>query len=73
MTVPDIFISVILLGSVALFGLAAVLVFSWAFRTGQLSNFEQAAQSIFDADEPIGQPTDRFPTANQALADNPRK
>ena len=48
-------------GFVIVFGLIAVYGLVWSIRTGQLRNFEAGAKSIFDDDEPIGVPTDRFP------------
>jgi nitrogen fixation-related uncharacterized protein len=41
-----------------IFGGAAVLALAWAISSGQLSNFSRGADSIFDADEPIGEMTD---------------
>jgi hypothetical protein len=49
----------VLMGTAILFGGAAVFVLSWAFRNGQMSNFARGATSIFDPDEPVGQPTDQ--------------
>lgn len=49
------------IGSVVLFGGAAVLAMGWAFRAGQFDNFDRASRSIFGPDEPVGEPTDRFP------------
>jgi nitrogen fixation-related uncharacterized protein len=48
-----------------LFGFAAsaLLGFWWAAAHGQFSAIERGATSIFDEDEPIGQPTDSFPEA----------
>lgn len=46
---------VMLLGS---FG--TLLAFSWAATHRQFEDLEAAAESIFDADEPIGTPTDTF-------------
>jgi len=57
----DVAILLTILGSIALFGGAAVLALGWAFRNRQFENFEQGARSIFDPDEPIGEPTDAFP------------
>ncbi|MDP4623560.1 MAG: cbb3-type cytochrome oxidase assembly protein CcoS [Akkermansiaceae bacterium] len=48
---------VMLLGSVG-----ALFAFSWAATHQQFENLEAAAESIFDADEPIGKPTDNFIT-----------
>lgn len=58
MNPADFAILATLLGSIVLFGGAAVLALGWAFRTGQFNNFQQGAQSIFGPDEPIGEPTD---------------
>lgn len=48
------------LGSVLLFGGAAVWALAWAVRDGQFDDFHAGARSIFDADEPVGQPTDQI-------------
>ncbi len=40
---------------------SALLAFYWAVKDGQLNNLPEAAKSIFDDDEPVGIPTDRFP------------
>ena len=45
-------------GSVVLFSTVAALAFSWAVKDGQFRNLNRGARSIFDADEPIGEPTD---------------
>ncbi len=44
-------------------GFAVVVIWAmwWAIRGGQMSNFQKGATSIFDADEPIGMATDKFP------------
>jgi cbb3-type cytochrome oxidase maturation protein len=42
-------------------GLTGVGALFWALRSGQMDNFPAGARSIFDAEEPIGQITDRFP------------
>jgi len=49
-------------GSVVVFGGAAVLALGWAFRDGQFENFDRGARSIFGPDEPVGEPTDAFPS-----------
>ncbi|MCE9532086.1 MAG: cbb3-type cytochrome oxidase assembly protein, partial [Planctomycetes bacterium] len=65
MSILDFFVfstvNVILIGSVVVFGGAAVFALSWAVRDGQFQNFERGARSIFDPAEPIGEATDRFP------------
>jgi cbb3-type cytochrome oxidase maturation protein len=51
--------------SVVVFGGATVLAMGWAFRSGQFENFGRASRSIFGPDEPVGQPTDAFPTRDE--------
>lgn len=48
-----------------LFFVAAAYALYWAQKNGQLSNFEEGAQSIFDEDEPLGQQTDNFPVSKK--------
>jgi cbb3-type cytochrome oxidase maturation protein len=57
----DVALFATVVGSMLLFGGAAVLALGWAFKRGQFENFDRGARSIFDADEPIGEPTDAFP------------
>ncbi len=64
MTAVDIALFATVIGSIVLFGGAAVLALGWAFRSGQFSNFDRGAKSIFGPDEPIGEPTDSFPDMN---------
>lgn len=40
---------------------SALLAFCWAVKDGQLNQLPEAAKCIFDDDEPVGTPTDRFP------------
>jgi cbb3-type cytochrome oxidase maturation protein len=40
---------------------SAVLAFWWAADSGQFKDPKEGARSIFDADEPVGVPTDHFP------------
>lgn len=61
MAPTDLAILATIIGSIVMFGGAAVLAMGWAFRNGQFENFQQGAQSIFGPDEPIGEPTDAFP------------
>jgi cbb3-type cytochrome oxidase maturation protein len=57
----DIALFATVIGSMLLFGGGAVLALSWAFKNRQFENFDRGANSIFDADEPVGEPTDAFP------------
>ncbi len=50
--------AVMLIVSLVVFGGGAVWALTWAFRTGQMSNFARGATSIFDPDEPMGEVTD---------------
>ncbi len=61
MDTDDFIIYAVLLGSIFVFGGAAVLALSWSVRDGQFRNFERSARSIFDPAEPIGEMTDVFP------------
>lgn len=61
MTTQELLIYLTWAGSILFFGGAAVLALAWAFREGQFEDFHTGARSIFDPDEPIGQPTDSFP------------
>ena len=62
-TAVDIALFASVVGSILLFGGAAVLALGWAFRAGQFDNFDQGSKSIFGPDEPIGEGTDAFPDA----------
>ena len=62
----DVALFATVIGSMALFGGAAVLALSWAFRDGQFDNFQQGARSIFGPDEPVGEATDAFPGQSPA-------
>jgi cbb3-type cytochrome oxidase maturation protein len=66
----DIALFATVVGSIVLFGGAAVLALGWAFRNGQFDNFDQGSKSIFGPDEPIGEPTDAFPGAKPAQVDD---
>ncbi|MBP3959262.1 hypothetical protein J8F10_28795 [Gemmata sp. G18] len=57
----DVALFATVIGSIVLFGGAAALALSWAFRDGQFDNFQQGSQSIFGPDEPVGEATDTFP------------
>lgn len=57
----DWFFYAIALPVALLFLASAVYALHWAAKNGQLKEFERGAASIFDAEEPVGQPTDAFP------------
>ncbi len=61
MSPADFAVLATVVGSIVMFGGAAVLALGWAFRNGQFDNFQQGALSIFGPDEPVGEPTDKFP------------
>ena len=52
---------VLIWGTWIVFGISTIWALSWAVRHGHFSNFDGAARSIFDEDEPIGEMTDYFP------------
>jgi nitrogen fixation-related uncharacterized protein len=45
----------------AAFFTAGVYALRWSIKDGQLENLDKGAESIFDAEEPLGQQTDHFP------------
>lgn len=55
-----IVLSAMLLGAVGI-----IAAFFWAANNKQFENIEDGSTVIFDADEPIGERTDRFPTKNK--------
>jgi cbb3-type cytochrome oxidase maturation protein len=61
MNAVEIALFATVIGSIVLFGGAAVLALGWAFRDGQFDNFDRGAKSIFGPDEPVGEATDAFP------------
>lgn len=52
--------SIVILVVMLTLSFITLLAFSQAAAGGQFDDPEGAARSIFDADEPIGQPTDMF-------------
>ena len=52
----------LLVGGTVVFGGSALLAFCWAVRNGQLRNLPEASRTIFDDEEPVGTPTDKFPS-----------
>lgn len=55
----------------ATLGLTAVAALVWAIHAGQFQSIDDGAESIFDAEEPIGMITDSFPvsTSKRKAAD----
>ncbi len=43
------------------FGISVVWALTWAVSQGYFSDFDGAARSIFDEEEPVGEMTDYFP------------
>lgn len=70
MTAVDVALLVSTVGSIVLFGGAAVLALGWAFKNGQFENFDRGARSIFGPDEPVGEPTDAFPGVRQDVEED---
>jgi nitrogen fixation-related uncharacterized protein len=56
---------VLVFGLIAAFSASVVWAFWWAVRGGQLSEFQKGATSIFDADEPVGRPTEGLPRTDR--------
>lgn len=55
------FVYLLIWGSTLIFGASTVWALVWAIRRGEMSDFKAGAESIFDDEEPLGQPTDAFP------------
>jgi cbb3-type cytochrome oxidase maturation protein len=56
---PVLVASTVILVVMLLGSIGALFAFSWAATHHQFEDLEKAAESIFDADEPIGTPTDK--------------
>lgn len=54
--------SIVILVVMLLGSAGALYAFSWAATHQQFENLEEASKTIFDADEPIGTPTDKYIT-----------
>ena len=52
---------ILVFGLLAAFSASAIWGLWWAMKTGQFSQFQKGAASIFDDEEPIGRKTDAFP------------
>ena len=55
------FVYILMWSCMVLAGASAVWALLWAIKTGQMSNLNQGAASIFDDEEPVGAITDSFP------------
>lgn len=53
--------TLLLIGGIVFLSGSALVAFYWAVKDGQFQNLSQAPLVIFDEDEPVDQPTDRFP------------
>jgi cbb3-type cytochrome oxidase maturation protein len=53
--------AILILGGLIFLSGSALIAFTWAAKTGQFKDLKKGANVIFDEDEPIGKPTDRFP------------
>lgn len=47
---------------------SAVYALYWSSKKGQLRDLDQGALSIFDEQEPVGRPTDHFPSGKPRRA-----
>ena len=52
---------IILVGGMVILGGSALAALCWSFTDGQLRDLKQAPLTIFEEDEPVGTPTDKFP------------
>ncbi len=52
----------LLLGGLVFLSGSALAGFYWAVKHGQLNNLSEAPRTIFDEEEPVGVPTDSFPS-----------
>lgn len=52
----------LLIGGLVFLSGSALFAFYWSVKDGQLDNLGEAAKTIFDDGEPIGTPTDKFPS-----------
>ena len=52
----------LLIGGLIFLSGSALAAFWWAVKDGQLRNLREAPLTIFADDEPVGTPTDRFPS-----------
>jgi len=55
--------ALLLIGGLVFLSGTALAAFYWAVKDGQLNNLPEGARSIFDDDEPVGAPTDKFPSS----------
>jgi len=55
--------ALLLIGGLIFLSGSALAAFYWSVKDGQLNNLPDAARTIFDDDEPVGTPTDKFPSS----------
>lgn len=56
---------ILIWGSWIIFGATTVWALAWAIGSGQFSQLQEGARSIFDEDEPIDEMTDLFPDVDR--------
>ncbi len=59
------FVYILMWSCMVLAGASAIFALLWAIKTGQMSNLNRGAASIFDDEEPVGMVTDSFPGARR--------
>jgi len=52
---------IVIWSAAVILAITAAWALAWAIRSGQFRGLRQGATTIFDAEEPIGTPTDQFP------------
>ena len=53
---------ILILGGLIFLSGSALAAILWALKDGQFRNLREAPLTLFDLDEPVGAPTDRFPS-----------
>jgi len=53
--------AILIIGGLIFLSGSALIAFYWAAKSGQFRDLKKGSEVIFDDDEPIGQPTDKFP------------
>lgn len=61
-----IIVPILILGGLIFLSGSALIALAWAAKTDQFRDLKKGATVIFDEDEPIGTPTDRFPAKHRS-------